>query len=154
MMRDFPRCNDGRLTHLIERYKENHMDTNYSSGLNENDPTASGTITGSAYDPLTRSTQDSSSKMRAELSNLKHDLDDLMSRATSMSDMDLDAARNLLMEKYSSMQRSVKGIASEAGKQFSHGADITSDYVKERPLQSVAIATGVGLLLGAILRRH
>ena len=92
--------------------------------------------------------------MRAELSNLKQDLDDLMSRATSMSDMELSQARALLMEKYTSMQRSVKEIASEAGKQISHGADMTSDYVKERPLQSVAIATGVGLLIGAILRRH
>ena len=130
------------------------MNTNYSSGLNENDPTASGAVAGNAYDPMSNSTQSGTSRMRTELSNLKRDLDDLMSRATSMSDMDLNAARNLLMEKYSSMQHSVKGIASEAGKQFSHGADVTSDYVKERPLQSVAIATGVGLLLGALLRRH
>ncbi|OGB27014.1 MAG: hypothetical protein A3I66_22275 [Burkholderiales bacterium RIFCSPLOWO2_02_FULL_57_36] len=130
------------------------MEPNYSSGLNEKDSTVSNTVTGSAYDPMSSSTQASASKMRSELSNLKRDLDDLMSRATSMSDMDLNAARNLLMEKYSSMQQSVKGIASEAGKQFSHGADLTSDYVKERPLQSVAIATGIGLLLGAILRRR
>lgn len=131
------------------------MNTNYSSGLNENDSTVSSTVTGSAYDSMGSSTQDSSSsRMRTELSNLKRDLDDLMSRATSMSDMDLNAARALLMEKYSSMQRSVKGIASEAGKQFSHGADLTSDYVKERPLQAVAIATGVGLLLGALMRRR
>lgn len=130
------------------------MNTNYSSGLNENDSTVSSTVTGSTYDSMSSSTQDSSSRMRTELSNLKRDLDDLVSRATSMTDMDLNAARALLMEKYSSMQRSVKGIASEAGKQVSHGADLTSDYVKERPLQSVAIATGIGLLLGAILRRR
>lgn len=129
------------------------MATDYSSGLNENDPTISRTIEG-AYDATSDSMQSSSSRMRTELSNLKRDLDDLMSRATSMSDMELSDARNLLMEKYASMQRSVKGIASEAGKQISYGADVTSDYVKERPLQSVAIATGVGLLLGAILRRH
>jgi ElaB/YqjD/DUF883 family membrane-anchored ribosome-binding protein len=140
---------------LIERYKEIHMNTNYSSGLNENDSTVSSTVTGGTYDSMGGTAQDSgSSRMRTELSNLKRDLDDLMSRATSMSDMDLNAARALLMEKYSSMQRSVKGIASEAGKQFSHGADLTSDYVKERPLQAVAIATGVGLLLGALLRRR
>jgi ElaB/YqjD/DUF883 family membrane-anchored ribosome-binding protein len=131
------------------------MNTNYSSGLNENDSTVSSTVSGGAYDDTSGSMQGSSaSKMRTELSNLKRDLDDLMSRATSMSDMDFREARNMLMEKYSSMQRSVQGIASEAGKQFSHGADLTSDYVKERPLQSVAIATGVGLLLGALLRRH
>lgn len=130
------------------------MNTPYSSGLNENDSTVSGTVSGSAYEGTSNSTQSSSAKMRAELSNLKRDLDDLMSRATSMSDMELSEARGMLMEKYASMQRSVKEIASEAGKQISHGADLTSDYVKDRPLQSVAIATGVGLLLGALLRRH
>ncbi len=130
------------------------MNTPYSSGLNENDSTISSSVGGSAYDDMSSSSQSSSAKMRAELSNLKRDLDDLMSRATSMSDMELSEARAMLMEKYSSMQRSVREIASEAGKQISHGADLTSDYVKDRPLQSVAIATGVGLLLGAILRRH
>ena len=130
------------------------MDTNYSSGLNENDATAGGTTGTGAHDATSGSTQNLSSKMRSELSNLKRDLDDLMSRASSMSDMDLNDARALLMEKYASMQQSVKSMATEAQKQFSHGADLTSDYVKERPLQSVAIAAGVGLLLGAILRRH
>jgi ElaB/YqjD/DUF883 family membrane-anchored ribosome-binding protein len=129
------------------------MNPTYSSGLNENDATVSSTVSAGAYDS-TSTTQDSSSRMRTELSNLKRDLDDLMSRASSMTDMDLNEARALLMDKYASMQRSVKGIATEAQKQISHGADVTSDYVKERPLQSVAIATGVGLLLGALLRRH
>jgi ElaB/YqjD/DUF883 family membrane-anchored ribosome-binding protein len=129
------------------------MNPTYSSGLNENDSTVSSTVSAGAYDS-TSTTQDSSSRMRTELSNLKRDLDDLMSRASSMTDMDLNEARTLLMDKYASMQRSVKGMATEAQKQISHGADVTSDYVKERPLQSVAIATGVGLLLGALLRRH
>lgn len=129
------------------------MSTPYSSGLNENDSTVSSTVSAGAYDGSS-ATQNSSSRMRSELSNLKSDLDDLMARASSMTDMDLNQARDLLMEKYASMQRSVKGLATEAQKQLSHGADITTDYVKERPLQSVAIATGVGLLLGALLRRR
>ncbi len=129
------------------------MNTPYSSSLNENDLTAGSTVNAGTYDS-TSATQSSTSKMRTELSNLKSDLDDLMSRAASMTDMDLNEARALLMEKYSSMQRSVKGMATEAQKQISHGADLTTDYVKERPLQSVAIATGVGLLLGVLLRRH
>jgi ElaB/YqjD/DUF883 family membrane-anchored ribosome-binding protein len=130
------------------------MNTPYSSSLNENDSTVSNTVSTDAYDATSTTQGSSSSRMRTELSNLKRDLDDLMSRASSMSDMDLNDARNLLMDKYASMQRSVKGLATEAQKQFSHGADVTTDYVKERPLQSVAIATGVGLLLGALLRRR
>jgi ElaB/YqjD/DUF883 family membrane-anchored ribosome-binding protein len=145
---------------VIERYQgENVNTTNYSSGLNETDTTVSDTAATSSYDATPNydstatSSQGTTSRMRAELSNLKRDLDDLMSRASSMSDMEFDDARALLMEKYDSMQRSVREIASEAGKQISHGADVTSDYVKEKPLQSVAIAAGIGLLLGALLRR-
>jgi ElaB/YqjD/DUF883 family membrane-anchored ribosome-binding protein len=133
------------------------MNTPYSSALNENDSTVSSTVSEGAYGTTsssTQSTQGSGARMRTELSNLKRDLDDLMSRATSMSDMELDDARKLMMEKYSSMQRSVREMAAEAQKQLSHGADVTTDYVKDRPLQSVAIAAGIGLLLGAILRRH
>jgi ElaB/YqjD/DUF883 family membrane-anchored ribosome-binding protein len=129
------------------------MDPTSSSSLNEGDLTVGSTVSPGAYD-ATSSAPTTTSKIRTELSNLKRDLDDLVSRAASMSDMDLSNARNLLMGKYASMQRSVKGMTTEAQKQFSHGADVTSDYVKERPLQSVAIAAGVGLLLGAILRRH
>jgi ElaB/YqjD/DUF883 family membrane-anchored ribosome-binding protein len=130
------------------------MATNSSSGLNENDTTVSSAVSGGVYSgAASGSTQDTTSRMRTELSNLKRDLDDLMSRATSMSDMEFSEARALLMDKFSSMQRSARGIASEAGKQLSQGADMTSEYVKERPLQAVAVAAGVGLLLGAILRR-
>jgi ElaB/YqjD/DUF883 family membrane-anchored ribosome-binding protein len=43
--------------------------------------------------------------------------------------------------------------ASDAKQQLNQGVDVTTEYIKERPLQSVAIAAGVGFLLGALLRR-
>jgi ElaB/YqjD/DUF883 family membrane-anchored ribosome-binding protein len=122
------------------------------------------------------------SKVRSELLNLKSDLDTLMSRASSLTDIELHDARDKMMAKFGSMRQSAKDMAdrasqraseakqqfshkaSEAKQQFSHkasdakqqlnqGVDVTTEYIKERPLQSVAIAAGVGFLLGALLRR-
>jgi ElaB/YqjD/DUF883 family membrane-anchored ribosome-binding protein len=96
----------------------------------------------------------SGSALRAELTNLKSDLDALMSKASNLTDRELSDARDKMLSKFSSMRSTAKGMASEAQRQLHQGVDATTDYVKEKPLQSVAIATGIGLLLGAVLRRH
>ncbi len=122
------------------------------------------------------------SKIRSELLNLKSDLDTLMSRASSLSDHELHDARDKMMAKFSSVQQSAKDMASRASQrasdarqqfsqkaadakqqlnqkaadakqQLNQGVDTTTEYIKERPLQSVAIAAGVGFLLGALVRR-
>jgi ElaB/YqjD/DUF883 family membrane-anchored ribosome-binding protein len=111
------------------------------------------------------------SKIRSELLNLKTDLDTLMSRASSLSDIELHDAREKMMAKFGSMRQTAKDIAdrasqraADARQQISHkaadakqqlnqGVDVSAEYIKERPLQSVAIAAGVGFLLGALLRR-
>ena len=53
-----------------------------------------------------------------------------------------------------SMRQTAQSMAGQASKQLSHGVDVTTDYVKQKPLQSVAIAAGVGLLVGALLRKQ
>ena len=93
-----------------------------------------------------------SGALRDELSSLKRDLDDLMSRAASLSDRELSVARDKLMVKFGSMRHAARGMADQARTQINQGVDVTSDYVKEKPLQSVAIAAGVGLLIGALMR--
>jgi ElaB/YqjD/DUF883 family membrane-anchored ribosome-binding protein len=128
------------------------MTTDFSSGATENgSSTRSGGASkaGRAYDETMEG-----SSLREELANLKNDLDALMSHASTLTDRELSEARDKIMAKFSSMRYAAKGMASEAGRQINRGVDVTSEYVKDRPLQSVAIATGVGLLLGAALRRH
>lgn len=111
------------------------------------------------------------SKVRSELLDLKSDLDTLMSRASSLSDHELHDAKTKMMAKFGSMQQSAKNMASRASQrasdarlqlnqrasdakvQLNQGVETTTQYIQERPLQSVAIAAGVGFLLGALLRR-
>lgn len=105
---------------------------------------------GSAVDK--RSGQQTGEALRTELSNLKSDLDTLMSRASTLTDRELSDARDRLLSKYRSMRYTAKGMADQASQQFNESLEATTDYVKDRPLQALAIATGVGLLLGAVLR--
>ncbi|MDO8300725.1 YqjD family protein [Lacisediminimonas sp.] len=97
-----------------------------------------------------------SGSLRDELSNLKRDLDDLVSRAAVLSDRELGEARDKMMVKFSSMRSAARGVAEQARTQLNQGMDVTSDYVRDKPLQSVAIAAGFGLLVGALIRggRH
>jgi ElaB/YqjD/DUF883 family membrane-anchored ribosome-binding protein len=126
------------------------MSTDFSSATPENGSTRSaGSRAKGSYEGVGDSTS-----LREELTNLKSDLDALLSRASSLTDRELSDARDKLLARFSSMRYAAKGMATEAGRQLNRGVDVTSDYVKDRPLQSVAIATGVGLLLGAALRRH
>ena len=92
-------------------------------------------------------------RMREELSNLKSDLDALMSHASTLNENELREARDRILARFTSMRHAARGFAEQAGRQFSQGRDLTADYVRDKPLQSVAIAAGVGLLVGAMLRR-
>lgn len=98
--------------------------------------------------------QNDASGLREELSNLKSDLDALMSHASTLTEIELREARDRLMASFSSMRYSARGLANTAGKQINQGMDVTVDYVRDRPLQSVAIAAGVGALVGLLLTRR
>ncbi len=125
------------------------METNVPSG-----GTQSGNISGASFGGSSQySAQgDSAGALRDELKSLKSDLDDLVARAASLTDRELNDARDRLMSRFSSMRYSVRGMADQARTQFNQGVDVTSDYVKDKPLQSVAIAAGVGLVIGALMR--
>jgi ElaB/YqjD/DUF883 family membrane-anchored ribosome-binding protein len=128
------------------------METNYpgsgseASGLHK-DREASASIGGAG------SAGGKATRMRDELSTLKSDLDALMSHASTLDDHELREARDRILARFSSMRYAARGIADQAGRQFSQGRDITADYVRDKPIQSVAIAATVGLLLGALMRR-
>jgi ElaB/YqjD/DUF883 family membrane-anchored ribosome-binding protein len=89
-----------------------------------------------------------------EMTNLKADLDDLISRLPSLSEVDLNVAKEKLLAKIESTKVAAKGVTADVQQQLNHGVDVTSEYVKERPLQSIAVATGIGILLGMLIARR
>ncbi|MEO8767525.1 MAG: DUF883 family protein [Nitrosospira sp.] len=89
-----------------------------------------------------------------ELANLRADLDDLISRIPSLSDIDLEEAKEKLMAKVASTQDAAKDLADDAREQFDHGVECSRNYVKERPLESVGYAAVAGFLLGLLITRR
>ena len=87
-----------------------------------------------------------SGDLRSDLADLKRDLDALLGKASTLTDRELRDARDRLFTRFGT----VKDAAQE---QFHQGVDMASDYAKEKPMQAVAIAAGIGLLLGALTRR-
>ncbi len=130
------------------------METNYPTGGTETTSLHRETgQTGAAGTASSLGSGGKTLRMREELSNLKSDLDALMSHASTLNENELREARDRILARFSSMRHAARGFAEQAGRQLNQGRDLTADYVRDKPLQSVAIAAGVGLLVGAMLRR-
>lgn len=95
-----------------------------------------------------------SRNLREDLNHLKTDLDALMSRAATLSEEELKDAYGQIMTRFSTLRYAAKGIAAQAGQQLNQGVGVTTEYVKERPLQAVGIAAGIGFLLGLLVSRR
>lgn len=91
---------------------------------------------------------------KGEMATLREELDSLTSRISTMSELELADAKERLLAKMESTKVAAKGVAAEVTQQFNHGVDVTTDYVKERPLQSMAVAAGIGILLGMLISRR
>lgn len=95
---------------------------------------------------------------QGEMTSLRADLDDLIASFPSLSETDLSAAKEKLLAKIEAAKvaatGAAKSVTDEVSQQFHRGVDVTTDYVKVRPLQSVAVATGIGLLLGMLISRR
>jgi ElaB/YqjD/DUF883 family membrane-anchored ribosome-binding protein len=78
----------------------------------------------------------------------------LMLRVTGMSEEDLNASYDRIIERFNTLSESARDMATQASDQFNHSVEATTDYVKEKPLQAVGIAAGVGLLIGLLMRRR
>lgn len=88
-----------------------------------------------------------------ELTNLRADLDDLIARIPTLSDADLEEAKEKLMQKVGAARESARNIAGNAREQFQHGVECSREYVKERPLEAVGYAAAFGFLIGLLTRR-
>lgn len=117
----------------------------------------SSTTSGAAktlYNDTRGAAKRSAAALRSELTILKDDLDALVNNASTMSDEELAQAHARLMAKFSSMRYAAKGFADQATRQLNRGVETTNQYVKEKPMQSVGLAVGTGLLLGLLFSRR
>ncbi|KIO50238.1 DUF883 family protein [Nitrosospira sp. NpAV] len=89
-----------------------------------------------------------------ELANLRADLGDLISRISSLSEAEVEEAKEKLLAKIDSTREAATEMANDAREQFDHGVEYSKDYVKEHPMQSVGYAALAGFLLGLLITRR
>lgn len=89
-----------------------------------------------------------------ELANLRADLDDLIARIPTLSDVDLEDAKEKLLTKVAAAKESARDAAHNAREQFDHGVECSRECVREHPLQSVGYAAAIGVLIGLLMARR
>ncbi len=120
----------------------------------ENMTQRTGTAVGNVLDATQSAGKQIGAAASSEMSNLRADLDDLIARMPSLSDIDLEAAKEKLMSKMASAKEVAKIVAADARKHFNDGVDSSRGYVKENPLQAVGYAAAIGFLLGLLISRR
>lgn len=113
-----------------------------------------GTAVGNVLDATKSAGKQIGAAASSEMSNLRADLDDLISRMPGLSDIDLEEAKEKLMAKMASTKELAKNMAAEAREHFNDGVDCSREYVKENPLQAVGYAAAIGFLLGLLVSRR
>ena len=81
--------------------------------------------------------------------DLRHDLDTLKDDVGVLKSDVADTVQNVVAAGKAEVGRAVQGAAAR-GRQ---AAEATAGYIEERPIQSLAMAFVLGLLIGAILRK-
>jgi ElaB/YqjD/DUF883 family membrane-anchored ribosome-binding protein len=65
-----------------------------------------------------------------------------------------DDALSSLRSRYEDMQEQLSGVYEGAKKKIVAGAKYTDETIRENPYQSMAVAAGLGLLVGVLLGRR
>ena len=89
-----------------------------------------------------------------ELAKLRADLDDLISRIPSLSDIDLEEAKEKLMAKIADTREAAHDLADDTREQFDYAVECSKECIRDHPLQSVGYAAGIGVIIGLLLSRR
>ena len=65
-----------------------------------------------------------------------------------------DGAMGALRSRYEAMQENLSDLYDGAKKKVVAGAKYTDETIRENPYQSIAVAAGLGLLVGVLLGRR
>lgn len=96
----------------------------------------------------------STSKLVEDLKVVMHDAEALLKATSAQTGEKLQEVRARAKESLRNAQARLSEFEDEAVKRAREVAEVTKEYVRENPWQSVSIAAGVGLLVGLLLSRR
>jgi ElaB/YqjD/DUF883 family membrane-anchored ribosome-binding protein len=92
-------------------------------------------------------------KLIEDLKVVAQDVEELLRATASQTGEKIAAARSRAEESLRSAQVRLNEASDEAAARTRAAASATDDYVRENPWQAVAIAAGVGFVIGFLLAR-
>lgn len=101
-----------------------------------------------------RAGEDVKAAAKTEFNNLMSDLQDLASRATKVSGMELAALRKQMSEKLVVAKEKLGSMTEDATAAARQGIDATEKVIQARPFQSVAVAALAGFAIGMLVCRQ
>lgn len=101
-----------------------------------------------------RAGEDVKAAAKTEFNNLMSDLQDLASRATKVSGMELAALRKQMSEKLVVAKEKLGSMTEDATAAARQGIDATEKVIQTRPFQAVAVAALAGFAIGMLVCRQ
>lgn len=98
--------------------------------------------------------QDDIDVLKKDIDELKAALKALTDDLKGLAETNADSAAKRAGDKLGEIRDDVAGAAQKVADQGRQSAEAVADAVKERPLQSLIVAFGVGLLLCRLLDRR
>ena len=81
----------------------------------------------------------------------KPDIEDLITKTTSLTGQDLENAKEQLNERIASARTYLDDVSESIVQRARKSATVTNNYVHEQPWAAVGIGAAVGVLVGFVL---
>ncbi|HEY3757977.1 MAG TPA: hypothetical protein VGL42_17610 [Opitutaceae bacterium] len=88
------------------------------------------------------------------IQKLMAEVEDVISRGGETVTEQASSRLEELQDRLSSASTAVQGFYRTARRKVAQGAQAADETIRARPYESLAVALGVGVLLGALLRRR
>jgi ElaB/YqjD/DUF883 family membrane-anchored ribosome-binding protein len=96
---------------------------------------------------------DSPEQLIKNIQQLMDEVEAIVAKSADVGEA-VDGRLGDLQERLSSAKDKVQDYYKVAKRKISDGARATDDAIRSHPYESLAVALGVGLLLGALIRRR
>lgn len=102
----------------------------------------------------TRDPADDIAALKNDLAALRKDIGALAKTVGEQTSATSDDAMNALREKIATLRSELEGAAKTARARGAEGIATVERHIEQKPLQSMLIALGAGLLIGKLLDRR
>jgi len=93
-------------------------------------------------------------RLMAKFSSVRHAARGIASEATRQFSRGMETASQQFSRAMETGTQQFNRAMETGTQQFNRSMETTTEYVKEKPMQSVAVAVGTGLLLGLLMGRR